>query len=52
VGERVPVHVQSVVNEALDQLKASLPAENHAATALNVDDARCWVTRRKCIRWL
>ncbi|MBI5716898.1 MAG: PAS domain-containing protein [Burkholderiales bacterium] len=26
IGERIPVHVQSVVGEALDQLQASLPA--------------------------
>jgi len=39
MGERVPVHVQSVVIEALDQLKASLPADITLQQQLDVDDA-------------
>ena len=33
MGERVPVHVQSVVDEALDGVAASLPRRRGAASA-------------------
>jgi len=39
MGERVPVHVQSVVDEALEQLKASLPAGITLQQQLDVGDA-------------
>jgi len=39
MGERVPVHVQSVVQEALDQLKASLPPDIALHERLDVGDA-------------
>jgi len=39
MGERVPVHVQSVVDEALEQLKASLPADITLQQQLDVGDA-------------
>ncbi|HEY6355402.1 MAG TPA: PAS domain-containing protein, partial [Burkholderiaceae bacterium] len=39
MGERVPVHVQSVVVEALDQLKASLPADITLQQQLDVGDS-------------
>ena len=39
MGERVPVHVQSVVVEALDQLAASLPADITLQQQLNAGDA-------------
>ena len=39
MGERVPVHVQSVVVEALDQLKASLPADITLQQQLDAGDA-------------
>jgi CheY-like chemotaxis protein len=39
MGERVPVHVQSVVVEALDQLAASLPAGIALQRQLEVGDA-------------
>ncbi|WP_425259772.1 PAS domain-containing protein [Rubrivivax sp. RP6-9] len=38
IGERVPVHVQSVVQEALDQLQASTPAGLHVERRLDVGD--------------
>ena len=39
MGERVPVHVQSVVEEALDQLRASLPQGITLQSQLDVGDA-------------
>ena len=51
VGERVAVHVEEVVREALDLLAAKLPpnvtlhAKLHAAGA-----RRCSATRRRCTR--
>jgi CheY-like chemotaxis protein len=39
VGERTPVHVQSVVAEALDLLAASLPAHVHLERRLEAADA-------------
>jgi len=39
MGERVPVHVQSVVDEALDLLAASLPAHVRLDRALAAGDA-------------
>ena len=39
MGERVPVHVQSVVVEALDQLAGSLPAHITLEQRLDVGDA-------------
>ncbi len=39
IGERVPVHVQSVVNEALDQLQASSPAAIRIERLLDAGDA-------------
>src|SRR5688500_6914415 len=39
MGERVPVHVQSVVVEALDQLAGSLPAGFTLAQRLEAGDA-------------
>ena len=39
IGERVPVHVQSVVQEALDQLQASTPAGLHIERRLDGGNA-------------
>jgi CheY-like chemotaxis protein len=39
LGERVPVHVQSVVEETLDMLAASLPAVVHLERALDAGNA-------------
>ena len=39
MGERVPVHVRSVVEEALDQLRASLPHGITLKSELDVGDA-------------
>ena len=39
MGDRVPVHVQSVVAEALDAVAASLPAGVHLERALRCGDA-------------
>src|SRR5207249_4259020 len=39
LGERVPVHVQSVVEETLDMMAASLPAAVRLEKALDAGDA-------------
>jgi signal transduction histidine kinase/CheY-like chemotaxis protein len=39
MGERVPVHVQSVVDEALDAVAASLPPGVHLRRSLHAGDA-------------
>ena len=39
LGERVPVHVQSVIEETLDMLAASLPADVRLDTELEAGDA-------------
>ena len=39
IGERLPVHVQSVVQEALDQLQASTPAWIRIERSLDAGDA-------------
>ena len=52
VGERVAVHVERVVREALDLLAAKLPRASPSRRDCARAAPRCWATRRKCTRWL
>ena len=52
MGERVPVHVQSVVDEALDAIAGVAAGRHHAAAAARRRRRRaCSATRRRSTRW-
>jgi len=51
LGERVPVHVQSVIEETLDMLAAALPAVVRLRKELEAATLRWLETPRSSIRW-
>jgi len=50
MGERVPVRVESVVEETLDLLTASLPADVRLERQLDAAIRRSWATRPSSTR--
>ena len=51
MGERVPLHVQSIVEETLELLAASLPADVRLKRQLDAPDTGAsWATRPSCTK--